>query len=69
MVQVLSLWRWLSLRFGEEHFPGAAQAEELAQQMVGLMDLGLQALSKRQVRPPSSLNLLPTAPHAAPCPL
>lgn len=69
MVQVLSLWRWLSLRFGEEHFPGAAQAEELAQQMVGLMDLGLQALSKRQVRPPSTLNLLPTAHHAAPCPL
>ena len=48
-MQVLSLWRWLSLRFGEEHFPGAEKAEELAQQMVSLMELGLEALSKRQV--------------------
>lgn len=46
---MLSLWRWLSLRFGEEHFPGAEKAEELAQQMVALMELGLEALSKRQV--------------------
>ena len=47
--QVLSLWMWLSLRLGEEAFPGHARAVEAASSMVELMDLGLQALSQRQV--------------------
>ena len=47
--QVVSLWMWLSLRLGEEAFPGHARAVEAASRMVELMDLGLQALSQRQV--------------------
>lgn len=43
------MWRWLSLRFGEEHFPGQEASQEIAARMVGLMDLGLQAISERQV--------------------
>ncbi len=41
---------WLSLRLGEEAFPGHARAVEVAGRMVELMDLGLQALSQRQVK-------------------
>ena len=60
----------MSLKFGEEHFPGADKAEELAQQMVSLMELGLQALSRRQVSPRPCRACPPshTAPSMAPPP-
>lgn len=48
LYQVASLWMWLSLRFGEESFPGRPDATEALAQMVVLMEDGLQALSTEQ---------------------
>ncbi len=64
--QVLSLWMWLSLRLGEEAFPGHARAVEAAASMVELMDLGLQALSQRQVTRRTHTSLPTSATDAGP---
>ena len=42
MLQVAAVWTWLAQRFGSELFPGIDEVRDTTQQMVQLMEQGLQ---------------------------
>jgi hypothetical protein len=42
VLQVAAVWTWLAQRFGGELFPGIEEVRDTTQQMVQLMEQGLQ---------------------------
>ena len=53
MLQLMSLWIWLSHRFGPEAFPGLENVAKQSEALIALMDRGLErmcAWNKKQGR-------------------
>ena len=44
LLQVVSMWLWLSQRFEPQMFPGRAEAEELSQKLIEQMEGALESM-------------------------
>lgn len=58
MLQVAAVWTWLAQRFGGELFPGIEEVRDTTQQMVQLMEQGLQVCGQTLLLPATALSLL-----------